>query len=125
MLNLYQIYNKPEKLDYYFDYGESIKHLIGRNYNQNFYPIIHIIKKSTKWSFMYARDIIKGRWISGEEAIAKSSYYSYFYAKEIVKGRWSEGERAIMANNTHWHWYIDDVLKRIGSNAEHVVLCSC
>ena len=125
MLNLYQIYNEPEKLDYYFDYGESIKHLISRNYDQNLYPIIHIIKRDPRWSFMYARDTIKGRWIVGEEAIAKSSYYSFFYAKEIVNGRWPEGERAIMANNTHWHWYIEYVLKRIRSNAEPVMPCSC
>ena len=41
-------------------------------------------------SYLYARDIIKGRWIEAEDIIMTSSYESYRYAKYVIKGKLPE-----------------------------------
>jgi len=38
------------------------------------------------------------RWPKGEKAIASNPYSALLYAKYIIKGRWLEGEAAIMSN---------------------------
>ncbi len=46
-------------------------------------------------AYEYARDIVKGKYPDGEEAISKSPYYSYAYAMYILEGRFPQGEKAI------------------------------
>jgi hypothetical protein len=46
--------------------------------------------KDAIYSYIYARDFIKGRFELGENAIAKDTEYSYYYAKEIIKGKLPE-----------------------------------
>ena len=48
--------------------------------------------KLAEWSCWYARNVIKGRWPEGEEAIAKDAYWSYQYAKNVIKGRWPDNK---------------------------------
>jgi hypothetical protein len=35
----------------------------------------------------YPRDIIKGRWPEGEEAIKKNPGWAYRYSRDVIKGR--------------------------------------
>jgi len=46
-----------------------------------------IICKEAFYSYYYAKDVIKGRFILGEPAISKDAYWSYCYAKNVIKGR--------------------------------------
>ena len=53
------------------------------------------IADSPWWSYMYAKMVLKDRFVDGEEVIATSGYYSYLYAHFVLKGRFVEGEQAI------------------------------
>jgi hypothetical protein len=44
---------------------------------------------------VYERDVIKGPWPKGEDAIAKNPSVSYDYAKDIIKKRFLKAERSI------------------------------
>ena len=54
-----------------------------------------------EWAYLYARDVIGGRWPEGEAAIAKDPEWAYRYARYVVRGRWPEGEEAI-ATDPYW-----------------------
>jgi hypothetical protein len=49
-----------------------------------------IIIKDPGWSYLYATDIIKGRWTEAEHIISTNSEYAYFYAKYVIKGKLPE-----------------------------------
>lgn len=49
-----------------------------------------IILTDPLYSFMYARDVIKGRWEEAEEVILNDHCCTYFYAKEVIKGKLPE-----------------------------------
>ena len=46
-------------------------------------------------AFMYAQEVIKGRWPEGEAVIATDPGYAYRYATEVIGGRWPEAEATI------------------------------
>jgi len=46
-----------------------------------------IISKDAQCSYIYAKYVIKGRFILGEPVISKDAQYSYYYAKNVIKGR--------------------------------------
>lgn len=53
---------------------------------------IEDLAKDPEQSLIYAKKVLKGRFLEGEPAIAASSF-AYEYAKEIVRGRWEEVEK--------------------------------
>jgi hypothetical protein len=44
-----------------------------------------IILQNVYYSYLYAKDVIKGKWEEAEAIIAKDAYYSYHYAKDVLK----------------------------------------
>jgi hypothetical protein len=48
--------------------------------------------KNPSLAYYYARDVVKGRWLVGEPAIATDPEYAYWYAVDVVRGRWKGGE---------------------------------
>jgi len=62
---------------------------------------IVIILKDAMCSYIYARDVIEGRWEQGEAAISKSAYYSYLYARDVIKGRLPDLIHNQMLLNNH------------------------
>jgi len=70
-----------------------------------------VINEDAKYSYYYARDIIKGRWEKGELDISKDAYYSYCYAIEVIKGRWELGEAAISKDARYSSHYAKHVIK--------------
>ena len=141
MLNLYQYHNQSKKLDMFNIYkGPIAAFMHGEFYvrggmdahahwrkdllvdKPKFDPILHILKRSPEYAYLYARDIIKSIWIDGEEAITKSSYYSYLYAREIIKGRWIEAEPVIMKNPSSAYYYARNVIKGRWEEAEANIL---
>ena len=61
------------------------------------------IATDRKWAYMYAAHVICGRFPEGEEAIAKDTHRAYAYARDVIRGRWPEGEEAIAkATDPFW-----------------------
>lgn len=48
------------------------------------------IIKSAKFSWLYAQDIIQGRWIEAEDVISTDPFFAYYYAQDIIKGKLPE-----------------------------------
>ena len=61
-------------------------------------------------SCLYARNILKGRFPAGEPAIAQNTYYSYEYAKRVLEGRFLAGEAAIAQDAYYSYSYSNDIL---------------
>jgi hypothetical protein len=63
----------------------------------------NVIANDVYHSYLYARDVIKGKFEEGEKIISTDSRYSYWYALHIIKGRWEEGEK-IIATDSEYSW---------------------
>ena len=46
--------------------------------------------KDPIYAYLYAIDIIKGRWIEAESIIINDSKYAYYYARNVIKGKLPE-----------------------------------
>ena len=46
-------------------------------------------------AYVYARDVIQGRWPEAEPYIMKDSHMASLYAKNVIQGRWPEAEQHI------------------------------
>jgi hypothetical protein len=69
-----------------------------------------IILKSGYWSYKYARNIIKGRWLIAEDLICDHHALSFDYAVHVIKGRFEKGEKAISLRFEYAYPYAVDVL---------------
>ena len=67
-----------------------------------------VIKRSSEWAFHYALNVIKSRWVEGEEVIKRDSYWTYWYAMDVINGRWVEGEEAIKRDSELWERYKEE-----------------
>lgn len=54
-----------------------------------------VIAESPIRSYRYGKEVLKGRFKLGEEAIATDAQVSYLYAKDVLKGRFLLGEKTI------------------------------
>ena len=61
--------------------------------------------KSAKSSYLYALNILKGRFEKGEDVISKDAYYSYCYARDVLKGRFEKGEDVISKSDEYSKLY--------------------
>ena len=69
-----------------------------------------------KEAYLYARDVIKGRWCQAELTIMKVPQYAYYYhascyARDVIKGRWPEAEPYIMMEPEYAVVYARNVIK--------------
>jgi len=87
-MNLYEYHTQPETLKWFEDRRRRVPYL----------------------AYLYARDIIKGRWPDGEDAIKTDPWAAYFYARDIIKGPWPDGEESIKANPIR---YIFNLIKKL------------
>jgi hypothetical protein len=71
-----------------------------------------IIAKSADYSYLYAKDVLKGPFPLGEASIAKYAYYGCLYATYVLKGRFKKGEAAIATDVLYSYFYARDVLKK-------------
>jgi len=69
------------------------------------------ILEDAYWSYRYARDVIKGRFILAEPAISKDSEYSCWYAEDVIKGRFILAEPTISKDAQCSYYYAKDVIK--------------
>lgn len=84
------------------------EHIISTNKHASFaylekYPCVSIceqaISKSLSFSMMYAKWVLRGRFVLGEPVIAKNAFYSYQYAKDILNERFPLGESVILESH--------------------------
>ncbi len=123
MINLYELYNKPKKLDKHNIYAFSINKLssMRAHHAEDFESILHIIKRIPKYSYQYAYFIIKGRFLEAEPVIMTSPQFSYYYAGYIIKGRWIEAEDIILKSG-YACWYAVRVFKGRWHEAESYIM---
>ena len=57
---------------------------------KRFPELEELISTDPFWSYIYARDIIKGRWVEAEDIIMINLYHSYHYALYVIKGKLPE-----------------------------------
>jgi len=62
------------------------------------------IMKDPECAYLYAGNVIKGRWKEAEPYIMKKPEYAYYYAANIIKKRWIEAEETIK-NSHYWNRY--------------------
>jgi hypothetical protein len=73
MINLYNFFNKPEKLDMFEAYYQPIQCLSSQEEHEELTnKILHIIKKVPHYAFARAKYVIKYRWIEAEPHLRKS-----------------------------------------------------
>jgi hypothetical protein len=70
-----------------------------------------VIMSESYWSYCYTRNIIKCRWEQAEPIIVTNAYLAYKYAQHIIRGRWIEAEPHIAKNRNASFDYVHDVLK--------------
>jgi len=70
-----------------------------------------IISQNAYWSYYYARDIIKGKFILAEPTISKNAEYSYYYAREVIKDRFILAEPVISKDARYSFCYALYVIK--------------
>jgi len=81
-----------------------------------------IIMQDTGYSFLYARDVVHGRWSEAEPIIMKHGYWAYAYAREIIHMRWREAEEIIIQSALNAYFYARDVIKERWLEAEPTIL---
>lgn len=67
--------------------------------------------RSPKYAYIYAHDVLDGKFSNGETIISKSPKYSFLYAREILKERFELGESIISTNVEYSYLYARDVFK--------------
>jgi hypothetical protein len=81
---------------------------------------LRIIKKDAHYAYLYAKDVVGGRWEQGEESIKTDAYCSYNYANDVI-GRWKEGEEIIKTDAGWAYHYARDVIKGRWIEAEDII----
>jgi hypothetical protein len=79
------------------------------------------ILKSAGAAYLYAIDVIKGRWPEAEPTITKDPNYAYLYARDVIKGRWPEAEPTIIKDPNYVYLYAKDVIKGRWPGAESII----
>jgi hypothetical protein len=72
---------------------------------------LSLILRSGYWSYIYARDVIRGRWEAGERIIASNAHISCAYARDVIRGRWEKGESEIARDSLASYYYARDVIR--------------
>lgn len=61
---------------------------------------VSLIQNGTKWAYLYALNVVGGRWEDGEERIKEEMFASLAYAKNVLKGRFALAEPDIMSEKS-------------------------
>lgn len=125
MINFYEYYNDRSILSRYTELSGFFTICQSNSWirytKKQLKPYVSIIKKNSRLSYKYAKDILKCRWSDGEPIIKTSPRCSYLYAAFIIKGRWLEAEPRIMSDPLHALWYTRDVMKCRWIEAEPII----
>lgn len=112
MINFYKYYRgELDNRDVYADLLGGVP-IILTHHNADVDPILHIIKKSPRHAYRYAKYRVQNdRWVEAEPYIMKNPQYAHYYAYNVMKGRWFEAEKYIMKNEYWWDAYSREFLR--------------
>lgn len=79
-----EIYNKNDS-DAAYRYCMTVKSVLGSRFPGCTAQIQEVIAKDPKTAYLYAKNIVKGRWPEGEPSIKRSEEYKKLYASEILR----------------------------------------
>jgi hypothetical protein len=83
--------------------------------------LLEVLKTDPKYAYLYADNVIEGRFPEAEEYIKTGAYWAYFYAKDVIKGRWKEAEEYIKKDPHFACNYAEDVIKGRWPEAEEYI----
>lgn len=81
-----------------------------------------VFARSPTYAFRFAKEIIRGPFPEGEEAIAQDATEAVVYARDILKGRFPKGEEIIASSGSHALMYARDVLKKPWKKGEPAIM---
>jgi hypothetical protein len=122
-MNIYKFHTNPESLDHYEERLTRVPKLAyehAKKLGRRFPEGEAVIAKDAKWSYWYAREIIKGRFPEGEAAIAKHAGASFEYAYYLKK-RFPMGESEIAKDAYYAYHYAVDVIKKRFPDGEETI----
>ena len=96
-MNLYNFHSKPASLDHYGAITETNPDIFWEKHENNPGELKKreaAISKSTKYSYLYALDVLEGPFPAGEAEIAVDTLYAYWYATNVLNGPFPKGEEA-------------------------------
>jgi len=83
-----------------------------------------IIAQDARFSYNYAKNILKGPFLKGENILSNDSNYAYLYARDVIRGPWSKGEDIIASDFWSANRYSQDVLKDRFKKGEKAIISS-
>lgn len=78
--------------------------------------------KNSDSAYIYADDVIRGRWPEAEKFIVNEPAIAYLYAMNVIRGRWPEAEPIIMKNSWYAYEYAKAVIKGRWPEAEPYII---
>lgn len=114
LYNLYDLHKSPQSLHRYDDADMHVPVVFWDKYENDPAELKkreRAIATSAEYSYMYAADVLNGRFPPGEPVIATSARYSYWYATDVINDRFPLGEPAIATNAVYSYQYVRDVIK--------------
>ena len=115
-MNLYKLHSEPAALDHFEKVSETNPDVFWEKYKKNKEELKkrekHIAKNAS-FAHLYAKDVLKGPFPAGEEAIItkNDALYVNAYARDVLKGPFPAGEAAIAKSPHNAYHYAKDVLK--------------
>ena len=116
-MNLYQLHSNPKLLNHHDEAHEKVPFLFWDIDDKlkklkDFTPEQYRnILKSSKYSYFYAKDILKGRFQDGEKLIATNVSYACSYACYVLNGPFPLGEKIIATSAYNSLYYAINALE--------------
>ena len=127
-MNLYNLHEDPHSLLYFKEADEYVLDVFWEKYLEKYRDGPKELKKrekyiatDAKYSYRYARSVLKGPFPAGEEAISKDPDYAYWYAEDVLAAPFPAGELAISKDAFYAFWYARRVLNGPFPTGEAVI----
>ena len=104
----------PEKIEYYRHENPITAKLFKREE-------VKLLKDPNN-AYVYAKNVIEGRWPEAEPYIMRVLYIAYLYARDVIEGRWPEAEPVFLKSNKWAYRYASDVIKDRWPDAEPYIM---
>lgn len=75
------------------------------------------------WAFWYAYNVLKHRWVEGEDIICRSPHFIYQYSKDVIRGPWLEGEEFLKKSRRYSYLYDRDIIRAITCDIGDLASC--
>jgi hypothetical protein len=111
---IYELHSKPHTLKHHDKLDTHHPDYVWSRYEHDpikLKQLEHLWAKSARYAYIYASETHRA-FTAGEEAISKSTEYSYLYARDVLKGPFPAGEDAISQNSYNAYMYASYILKK-------------